>query len=101
MQSTNREGKVNATIENDKNIVTDDYFLLATLKWDDKLEDYLPLNDPSTIIQTFREYSNAENAYFAMKAASSSDAGAKDIKIKLIHMRFGIPHIVRNQILFA
>jgi hypothetical protein len=101
LQSTNREGKVNATIENDKNLATDDYFLLATLKWDDRLEDYLPLNHPSTIVQTFGEYSNAENAYFAMNYANCAQAGGKDIKIELIHMRFGIPHIVRNQILFA
>ncbi len=91
---------MNATMENNKNTATDDYFVLATLKWDNKLEDYLPVSDPSTVIQTFSEFSEAEDAYFSMNYDSCPQAGGKDVKIKLIHMRFGTPHIVRNQILF-
>ncbi|MBT5027832.1 MAG: hypothetical protein HOL15_09480 [Nitrospinaceae bacterium] len=91
---------MNATLETDNNIATDDYFLLAILKWDDKSNDYLPVNDPSTVTQTFTEFSDAENAYFSTDYASCSNSQGKDIKIELIHMRFGSAHIVRNQILF-
>ena len=91
---------MNATLENDKKPATEDYFLLATRNWDDKLADFLPVDDPSTAIQTFGEYSEAETAYFSMDYKVCLEAGGKDVKIELIHMRFGTPHVVRNQILF-
>ena len=100
MYSTWREKKVNATFENDKKATMEDYFLLATRYWNDKLVDFLPVNDPSTAIQTFDEYSDAETAYFSMDYKGCPEAGGKDVKIELIHMRFGTPHVVRNQILF-
>ena len=89
-----------ATLENDKKAATEDYFLLATRNWDNKQEDFLPVDDPSTVIQTFDDYLVAETAYFSMDYKGCSQAGGKDVKIELIHMRFGTPHIVRNQILF-
>jgi hypothetical protein len=88
---------MNATLENDKITAMEDYFLLATRNWDEKLEDYLPVDDPSTAVRVFHDYADAENAYFSM--GSSSQAG--EVKIELIHMRFRVPHIVRNQILFS
>ena len=91
---------MSATLENAKKIAMEDYFLLATRSWDDKLEDFLPVDDPSTGTQTFDDYAEAETAYFSMDYKGCSQSGGKDVKIELIHMRFRIPHIVRNQILF-
>ena len=88
------------TLENNQNITTRDYFLLAIRNWDDKLEDFLPVDDPSTGTQTFDDYADAETAYFSKNYESCSQSGGRDVKIELIHMRFRIPHIVRNQILF-
>ena len=87
-------------MENDKQAATEDYFLLATRNWDDKMVDFLPVDDPSTATQTFGVYSEAEKAYFSMDYKGCPQAGGKDVKIELIHMRFGVSHIVRNQILF-
>ena len=91
---------MNATLENDKITATEDYFLLATRNWDDKLGDYLPVDDPSTATRTFDDYADAETAYFSMDYKGCPQARGKDVKIELIHMRFRVPHIVRNQILF-
>ena len=91
---------MNTTLENGKNLVAEDYFLLATRYWDDRLEDFFPVDDPSTTPHKFNKYSEAENAYFSMDYGSCLQAGGKDVKIELIHMRFGVPHIVRNQMLF-
>jgi len=91
---------MNATLENDKITATEDYFLLATRNWDDRLGDYLPVDDPSTATRTFDDYADAETAYFSMDYKGCPQAGGKDVKIELIHMRFRVPHIVRNQILF-
>jgi hypothetical protein len=95
-----KEEKMNNTLENDKKVVQEDYFLMATRKWDDKLEDFLPADDPSTTTQIFNEYSDAETTYFSTSYKNCPQPGGKDVKIELIHMRFGVPHIVRNQILF-
>jgi hypothetical protein len=91
---------MNDTLDNVNNLVTEDYFLLATRNWDDQLEDFLPVDDPSTATQTFNRYSEAEDAYFSMNYGSCPQSGGKDVKIELIHMRFGVPHMVRNQMLF-
>ncbi len=88
------------TLENKKHIATRDYFLLAIRNWDDKLKNYLPVGDPSTVTESFTEYPSAETAYFATNYRSCPQAGGKDVKVELLHMRFGIPHIVRNRILF-
>ena len=88
------------TLENKKNLTTKDYFLLAIRSWDDKREDYLPVDDPSTATQTFSEYLIAESIYFSTDYKSCPQAGGKDVKVELFHMRFGIRHIVRNRILF-
>jgi hypothetical protein len=88
------------TLENNKNLTTGDYFLLAIRNWDDKLEDYLPVDDPSTATQTFSKYLIAESTYFSTNYESCPQAGGKDVKVELFHMRFGIPHMVRNRILF-
>ena len=91
---------MDTTLEKDKNVATGDYFLLAIRNWDDKREDYLPVDDPSTATQTFSDYLIAESTYFSTNYESCPQAGGKDVKVELLHMRFGISHIVRNRILF-
>ena len=88
------------TLENIKNVATGDYFLLAIRNWDDKMEDYFPVDDPSTATKTFSEYLTAESNYFSTNYESCPQAGGKDVKVELLHMRFGVPHMVRNRILF-
>ena len=91
---------MDTTFENDKNLSRGDYFLLAIRNWDETLEDYLPIDNPSTATQTFSEYLIAERTYFSMNYESWPQASGKDVKVELLHMRFGIPHMVRNRILF-
>ena len=91
---------MNTTLGNKEKVVAGDYFLLAIRNWDNELEDFLPVDDPSTTTQTFNEFEEAENTYFATNYGSCPQSGGKDVKLELLHMRFGIPHIVRNRILF-
>ena len=88
------------TLENAKNIATGDYFLLAIRNWDNKIEDYFPVGEPSTVTQSFSDYPSAETAYFATNYESCPKPEGKDVKIELLHVRFGISHMVRNRILF-
>jgi hypothetical protein len=89
-----------AILKNNQNTPNRDYFLLAIRNWDHKLENYMPVGDPSTVTESFSEYPSAETAYFATNYSNCLQAGGKDVKIELLHMRFGIAHIVRNRILF-
>jgi hypothetical protein len=91
---------MDTTLDNKKQVATGDYFLLAIRNWDDKMEDYFPVDDPSTATKTFSEYLIAESNYFSTNYENCSQAGGKDVKVELFHMRFGIPHMVRNRILF-
>lgn len=87
-------------LESNNTLAIEDYFLLATRKWDDKLEDYLPVSDASTTTQTFNEYADAETAFFSTSYQNCPQAEGKDVKLELLHMRFRVPHMVRNRILF-
>ena len=91
---------MDTALENKKRLTTGDYFLLVIRSWDNKQEDYLSVDDPSTATQTFSEYLIAESTYFSMNYESCTQAVGKDVKVELFHMRFGIPHMVRNRILF-
>jgi hypothetical protein len=91
---------MDTTLEKDKNVATGDYFLVAIRNWDNKREDYLPVDDPATATQTFSEFHIAESTYFSTDYEGCPQAGGKDVKVELLHMRFGIPHMVRNRILF-
>ena len=91
---------MDTALENKKRLTTGDYFLLVIRSWDNKQEDYLSVDDPSTATQTFNEYLIAESTYFSINYESCLQADGKDVKVELLHMRFGIPHMVRNRILF-
>ena len=91
---------MDTALENKKRLTTGDYFLLVIRSWDNKQEDYLSVDDPSTATQTFSKYLIAESTYFSTNYESCPQVGGKDIKVELFHMRFGIPHMVRNRILF-
>ncbi len=91
---------MDTALENDKNVIAEDYFVLAIRNWDDKREDYFSVDDPLTMIQTFKDFQSAEDNYFSTNYDGCAQAGGKDVKVELLHMRFGISHIVRNRIIF-
>jgi hypothetical protein len=91
---------MSTALQSDSNLETDDYFLLVIRNWDSKLSDFSPIDDPTTKTKVFLKYSEAENQYFSANYKNSAPPHGKDIKVELIHMRFGNPHIVRNQIYF-
>ena len=91
---------MNTVLDSDSNLPADDYFILAIRNWDCELLDFSSIDDPTTKTKVFRKYSKAEDEYFSTNYKNSAPSSEDDIKVELIHMRFGNPHIVRNQIFF-
>ena len=89
---------MNATIENENNIDIDDYFLLAIRNWNDQTEDYTAIGDSATSIKYFDNYVDAEFAFHNGAVSVFPELEGKDIKLDLIHVRYGINRLVLSRI---
>ena len=89
---------MNSTIENEKNVDTDDYFLLAARSWDNQAEDYTDIDDSTTSIKYFNNYTDAELSFQNGGESVFPELKGKDIKLDLIHVRFGVNRLVLSRI---
>ena len=89
---------MNSTIENEKKIDTDDYFLLAARSWTSKARDYTDIKDSATSIKYFDNYPDAKLSFQNGSASVFPDLKGKDIKLDLIHVRFGVNRLVLSRI---
>ena len=91
---------MNVTIDKEKNIDIDDYFLLAIRNWNDQTQDYTAIGDSSTSIKYFDNYVDAEFAFQNGAVSVFPELKGKDIKLDLIHVRYGINRLVLSRIVF-
>ena len=89
---------MNSTIENKTKIDTDDYFLLAAKSWDIQAEDYTEINDSATSIKYFDNYSDAELSFQNGGASAFPELKGTEVKLDLIHVRFGVNRLVLSRI---
>ena len=89
---------MNSTIENEKKVDTDDYFLLAARSWKSQSEEYTDINDSATSIKYFDNYPDAELSFQNGGASVFPALKGKDIKVDLIHVRFGVNRLVLSRI---
>ena len=89
---------MNSTIENEKKMDTDDYFLLAARSWKSQSEEYTDINDSATSIKYFDNYPDAELSFQNGGISIFPDLKGKDIKLDLIHVRFGVNRLVLSRI---
>ena len=89
---------MNSTIDNKKNVDTDDYFLLVAKSWNSQTEDYSGINDSATSIKYFDNYPDAELSFQNGGASLFPELKGKDIKLDLIHVRFGVNRLVLSRI---
>ncbi len=85
---------MNATIDNEKNVDTDDYFLLAAGVWNSQTEDYSAIEDSSQ--KYFNNYPDAERSF--QNSNAFPELKGKDIKLDLIHVRFGVNRFLLSRI---
>jgi hypothetical protein len=87
---------MSATVDDEKNVDVDDFFLLAARVWDSKSEDYSTIDDSGTTQKYFNNYQDAEESF------QSSDAfpelKGEDIKLDLIHVRFSVKRFLLSRI---
>jgi len=87
-----------ATTDNDKDVDADNYFLLAARTWNKQTENYTTIEDSETSIKYFNNYPDAEKLY--QEGGSSIFPNLKvDIKLDLIHVRFGVNRLILSRIL--
>ena len=88
--------EMNATIDNEKNVDTDDYFLLAARVWNSKSKDYSAIDDSATTQKYFNNYQDAEESF--QSNDTFPELKGKDIKLDLIHVRFSVNRFLLSRI---
>ena len=88
-----------ATTDNDKDVDADNYFLLAARTWNKQTENYTTIEDSETSIKYFNNYPDAEKLYQEGGLSLFPNLKGKDIKLDLIHVRFGVNRLVLSRIL--
>ena len=84
---------------NKENLDADNYFFLAARAWNSNVEDYTTIEDSETSIKYFKNYPDAEELYKEGGLSVFPDLKGKDIKLDLIHVRFGVNRLVLSRIL--
>jgi hypothetical protein len=87
---------MSATVDDDKNVDVDDYFLLAARVWNNKSQNYSAIDDSDTIQKYFNNYQDAEESF--QSSDTFSDLKEKDIKLDLIHVRFSVNRFLLSRI---
>ena len=87
-----------ATADNKENLDAENYFLLAARAWNSQAEDYTTIEDAGTSIKYFKNYPDAEELYQQGGLSVFPDLKGKDIKLDLIHVRFGVNRLVLSRI---
>ena len=89
---------MNATIDSEKNVDVDDYFLLAARVWNSKTEDYPGIEDSAASLKYFNNFPDAEQSF--QNSDAFPELKGKDIKLDLIHVRYGINRFLLSRIVF-
>ncbi|MBN4077810.1 hypothetical protein JYT29_00580 [Nitrospina gracilis] len=87
---------MSTTIDNEKDVDTDDYFLLAAGVWNSQTEDYSAIEDSATSQKYFNNFPDAERSF--QNSDVFPELKGKDIKLDLIHVRFGINRFLLSRI---
>ena len=88
---------MNSAIENEKKFDTDDYFLLAARSWNSQAETYTEINSSATSIKYFNNYADAQLSFQNGGVSVFVELKGKDIKLDLIHVRFGVNRLVLSR----
>ncbi len=88
---------MNSILDNKKNVDIDDYFLLAARNWNSQNEDYSAIEDSATSIKYFDNYPDAEQLFQNGGLSAFPELKGKDIKLDLIHVRFGVNRLVLSR----
>ena len=89
---------MNSTVQNEMKVDADDYFLLAARSWKSQAQNYTNINDSGTSIKYFDNYPDAELSFQNGVISVFPELKGKDIKLDLIHVRFGINRLVLSRI---
>ena len=72
--------------------------MLAARAWNNQTEDYTTIEDSETSLKYFKDYPDAEELYQERGLSVFPDLKGRDIKLDLIHVRFGVNRLVLSRI---
>ena len=72
--------------------------MLAARTWNNKTKDYTTIENSETFLKYFKDYPDAEKLYQDDGLSEFPDLKGKDIKLDLIHVRFGVNRLVLSRI---
>ncbi len=78
----------------------ENYFAVEGKKWDPKAQDHAEIISPRRDANRFRDVDDAIQLYRSCGYDDFPDSGGQDVRLDLVHYRFGIRHIVKTKILF-
>ena len=78
----------------------EDYFAVRGRLWDPREEDHTIEISHEMGLKRFAEMHDARSHYDRLRYKDFQVEGAGDIKVELVHFRFGFPHMVMSRILF-
>ena len=92
-EETNKDAKGNP-------LDLENYFAVLGKKWNPRTEDHtIPVGGKPESTR-FSEVDDALTLFEKMKYADFPDGDGQDVRLDLLHYRFGITHIVKTKILF-
>ncbi len=78
----------------------ENHFAVVGKKWNAKDQDHTEILGGKPESRRFMEIDDALQLFEKLQYADFPDGGGQDVRVDLIHSRFGIDHIVRTRILF-
>lgn len=87
-------------VEEKATIDIDNYFEVRGLVWDASEQDYTRESPGEFSAKRFNEYIDAEKFFFSVEPSDFPGGLKNEMKLDLIHYRFGSPHYVRSRVLF-
>lgn len=78
----------------------EDYFAVRGRLWDPREEDHTIEISHEMGLKRFREMRDARTHYDRLNYSDFQVKSGEDIRLELLHFRFGFPHVVSSRILF-
>ena len=83
----------------EKKVDSDNYFVVKGWMWNPKDQDYTLERPELTQTHEFGEFVAAADYFDYAEHENAPGEHRTDVKLQLIHYRFGTPHIVKSRIL--
>ncbi len=83
-----------------KRIDPENFFQLRGRMWDPKDQDYTLDIQAESVLGKYRDFADALQRFNKLRYQDLPGHLEGDVDLELLHLRFGVPHVVKSRILF-